>query len=143
MTNPDHVTKARHYNTEQLWDLLTAYFNDFEGITKHEALDLIAFDLAEDENRDAEAIFERAIKTCRKRAEREGKIIPRATIKSGRGYAYVLTDRADLVIDGYIAQNRVAQGVERSTHKHESFIETHAEDLPPACLLYTSDAADE
>lgn len=132
MLNPDRATEARNHNTELLWETLTAYFNDFEGITKHEVLNLVDFDLTENEDRDAEAIFERAIKACRKRAEREGKFIPRATIKEDRGFAYVLTDRADLVIDGYIAQNQIAQGVERSTHKHEAFIETHADDLPPA-----------
>lgn len=132
MPNPERALEARRTNTELLRETLTAYFNDFDGITKYEILALVEFDLAENEDRDEEAIFERAMKACRKRAEKEGKFIPRAVIKDGRGFAYVLTDRADLVIDGYIAQNRIAQGVERSTHKHEAFIKTHAEDLPPA-----------
>ena len=131
MTNTDNINQIRHQNTELLWEILNAYFNDFDGITKHEILELVDFDLSENEDHDVEAVFDRALKSCRKRAEKAGWIIPRAVVKEGRGFAYVLTDRADLVIDGYIAQNRIAQGVERSTHKHEAFIKTHAEDLPP------------
>lgn len=129
-TNHERREAAMKENTDKLWEVFNAYFNDPDGVTREEAIKLAEFNKAEDP--DPDVIFDRALRVCRKRAEKSGKFIPRATLaRDRRGYSYVLTDRGDLVVDGFIAQQRVSTGTLRSTHKHQKFIIQDIASLTP------------
>lgn len=130
MTTPqDHRKSAREENNERLWQVMEAYKDDPEGVTKEEAIALADFRV--EPGRSKQEVFERAMQICKRRAERLGMFIPRATLVRGRGYAYVLATRAATALDGYMAQERVTAGVQRSAMKHEQFIERDLGSLPP------------
>lgn len=119
--------RAQTENTQKLWDVLDAYKNDPEGLTRHQLTELAGFNLAE--GRSADDIFSRAMKVCKRRAIKAGMIIPHAT-RSKSGYVYLLTDRANLVVDGFLTSERVMQGMQRATHTHQKFIEQDLASLP-------------
>lgn len=119
---------AREENNERLWKVMEAYKDDTEGVTNHEAIDLA--DFVPEHGLSKKEIFKRAMRVCKKRAEKLGMLIPRATLVGGRGYAYVLASSASSAVDGYMAQEKVAAGVQRSTAKHEAFIERDLGSLP-------------
>lgn len=127
--DPDLKAKATVENTERLWEVLTSYKNDPDGLTRYELIDLCEFDPLE--GRAAGDILDRAMKNCRRRAVREGMFIPHATPKPGRGYVYVLTDNPEQVVSGYIVAARVTAGMRKSEVKHQEFIETDLKSLPP------------
>lgn len=139
-TANDRREAALKENTEKLWEIFNTYFNDPDGVTREEAIELAEFNKAEDH--DSDVIFDRALRVCRKRAEKAGMFIPRATLaRNRRGYAYVLTDRGDLVVDGFIAQQRVSTGTLRSTHKHQKFIVQDISSLSPMERLMVEELA--
>lgn len=120
---------ARQENNERLWKVMEAYKDDTEGVTSHEAITLAEF--VPESGLTKKEIFNRAMRVCKKRAEKQGMMIPRATLVGRRGYAYVLASRASSALEGYMAQERVSEGVQRSTVKHEVFIERNLGSLPP------------
>lgn len=128
-TSQERLRSAREYNNERLWQVMEAYKDDPEGVTKEEAIALADFRI--EQGRSRQEVFERAMQICKRRAETLGMFIPRATIVKGRGYAYVLATRASTALDGYMAQERVTAGVQRSAMKHEQFIEDDLGSLPP------------
>lgn len=127
--DPDLKAKATVENTERLWTVLDSYRNDPDGLTKYELIDLCDFDPLE--GRAKLDILKRAMRSCRRRAEREGMFIPHATPKPGRGHVYLLTDNAEQAVSGYIVAARVTAGMRKSEVKHQEFIETDLKSLPP------------
>lgn len=129
MTNSNEIQAlARAENNQKLWAVLEVYKNDSDGLTRSQLTELAEFNLAEGTT--PYEIFTRAIKVCRRRAKKADMFIPRATRGSG-GYAYVLTDRATLAVDGFLAAERVAQGVQRAAYDHQGFIERDLASLSP------------
>lgn len=108
---------------------MEAYKDDPEGVTKEEAIALADFRV--EPGRSKREVFDRAMQICKRRAENQGLFIPRANLVKGRGYAYVLASRASTALDGYMAQEKVTAGVQRSTARHEAFIERDLGSLPP------------
>lgn len=125
----DRLKSARDYNNSRLWEIMEAHRDDPEGVTREEAIYLAEFKA--EHGRSESEIFARAMQFCKRHAERQGMFIPRATIVKGRGYAYVLASRASTALDGYMAQEKVTAGVQRSAMKHEEFIERDLGSLPP------------
>lgn len=128
-TDQDRLKNNRAENNDRLWNVLEAYKNDPEGVTKQEVIDLAEFRV--EAGATFSDIFDRAIQVCKRRADSMGMIIPRATLVKGRGYAYVLTDQASMAVPGFVVQERVAYGTRRSAYKHQQFIEKDLGSLSP------------
>lgn len=125
--NLSRQAEIRKENTDKLWNVFVDFKNDSDRLTKRDLISLADFNMAEDGSR--EEIFRRALKACRARAEREDMIIPRAIPCRSGGYGYVLTDNADLAIDSFLASQRVTQGMQDATYRHEFFIDANSADL--------------
>lgn len=124
----NRAREIRAENALRLWEVFLAYKNDIDsGLTKNDLISLADFNMAEGEP--AVDVFDRALAACRRRAEKEDMIIPRA-VPSNRGYRYVLASRGDLVVDSFLASQRVTQGMQKATYRHEEFIATNLNDLP-------------
>lgn len=121
--------KAMAENNDKLWEVLSLYVDDPEGVTRYEAIELADFNMAEGGPEDR--IFTRAIKVCKTRAKKAGMLIPRATPVKGRGYVYLLAKSGKFALEGYMAQERVSSGVRKSAATHEKFIDQDRESLPP------------
>lgn len=120
--------RARKENDQKLWDVFEAYKNDTEGLTRYQLAELADFNGAEGDT--PYNIFDRALKVCRRRAEKAGMLIPHAT-PGEDGYVYFLTDRPGQALGGFISAERVSAGMRRSVFKHQKFIETDTSELSP------------